>query len=228
MKTEHGQLQTKRIWFLALILAAWFPLTVTLAATAQEEDPDVEEGLDEPPPVPEIPEYETENQTTEIDNTDDSTQKAWIDQTAGLFGLGFALGNPSGITGKIWITPIHGMQFTLGAGPGGNHARFSLDYLYHWRFVDVPDDVFSLPFYIGVGASAGFIFSDPSLQGATDANGNPLDDDRVDVGVRIPIGTSVIVGDLPVELSMEVAPNIVLYEEFVVYVDGGLTVRYYF
>ena len=227
MKTMHRQL--RKTTLLVVLLTALLPLSqLTIAASAQEEDPDVEEGPENPPPpVPEIPEYETENQTTEIEEDDDAKQ-AWIDQTAGLFGVGFALGNPSGLTGKIWITPAHGMQFGLGAGPGGNHARFSIDYLYHWRFVDVPDDVFSLPFYVGLGVSAGFVFADPSLQGAVDADGNPLDDDRTDIGVRIPIGTSVIVGDLRVELAMEVAPNIVFYEEFVVFVDGGLAVRYYF
>jgi hypothetical protein len=218
-------------------LSAFFVpfLVLTLGAApvwAQAEDPEVEEGPETPaegPSVDPIPEYDYD----EVDPAEPDRKRVWLDQQAGLFGLGFSLGNPAGLTGKVWITPAHAMQFNVGGGSTGNHLRASLDYLYHWRMVDVPDfgddgADFSLPFYVGLGASAGFIFDDPTLRGAQDSQGNYVDRDRVDLGIRIPIGMSVIIADLPVELSIEVAPDIILYEDFVAYIDGGFAVRYYF
>ena len=38
----------------------------------------------------------------------------------------------------------------------------------------------------------------------------------------------IVIGDMPVELSVEIAPDIVFYEDFVAYIDGGFAVRYYF
>lgn len=144
----------------------------------------------------------------------------------GMFGAGFMIGNTStGATGKLWFTPEVAMQFSAGSGPLGNNVRFQLDVLYHyykWVGQDDGDTLYVLPFYVGVGGQAGIFFK------------HPYPDDRTDLGVRVPVGMSIVVPDNPVEIYFEVAPDLAIYddanddERVVFYVDGQIGIRYYF
>ena len=131
------------------------------------------------------------------------------------FGMGFILGDPTGITGKGYITD-----------------RFAIDAIGSWSFVDdaivvigdltydfldIPVDVqaFTLPFYVGVGAKVGFIEKG-------DKDGDTL------VGIRVPVGVAMQFTRYPIELYFEVAPGIELAPETEADVTGGIGVRFYF
>ena len=89
--------------------------------------------------------------------------------------------------------------------------------------VEGEENKYSLPFYAGVGGQAGVYFK------------HPWPDDRTDVGVRLPVGMSVVIPDNPVEIYFEVAPDVAMYHDdfddkdhAVFFVDGQIGVRYYF
>jgi len=141
----------------------------------------------------------------------------------GMFGAGFAVGNINGATAKVWFSPDVAAQFGAGSAPSGNNVRFQLDLLYSFYRFDSPDGQYSLPFYFGLGGEAGIFFKYP----------NPAD--RTDVGVRVPVGMSVVIPNNPVELFFEVAPDGALYDDTVAkktravfYVDGQIGMRFYF
>lgn len=143
---------------------------------------------------------------------------------AGMFGAGFAIGNTStGGTAKLWFSPDVAMQFGAGAGPLGNNVRFQLDLLYSYYRWDAEDGQYSLPFYFGIGGQAGIFFK------------YPYPADRTDVGVRVPVGMSIVVPNNPVEIFFEIAPDGAVYDDKiskktrgVFYVDGQIGMRYYF
>lgn len=218
----------RKFVFSKLLVCSLIMITSNVAIaddSGLEEDPDVESGSTTTP-LPQVtpkPDHEYAPGSAEI-----AQERIWLDKQSSLFGLGFTLGNPAGISGKIWILSGHGVQFHVGAGPSGNHLRLSLDYLYHWRPVDITDDVYKLPFYVGIGMSGGIIVDDPTLRGPDDSGSTAINRDRVDMGVRFPVGMCVLIGDLPVEIAIEVAPDITFYEDLIFFVDGGMSVRYYF
>lgn len=143
---------------------------------------------------------------------------------AGMFGVGGMIGNTStGANAKIWFSEDLAAQFSAGAGPLGNNIRFQFDLLYVFQRIEGEEDKYFMPFYAGIGAQAGVYFK------------HPWPDDRTDVGVRLPVGMSIVVPDNPVEIFFEVAPDVAVYHDdfddedhAVFFVDGQIGVRYYF
>lgn len=176
------------------------------------------------PDVPAMPDYQEPDgrQPDEAVREGSASEGVRIDR-AGMFGAGFMIGNTStGATAKLWFAPALAMQFSAGAGPLGNNIRFQLDVIYSYYTWEAEDGIYALPFYFGVGGQAGIFFK------------YPYPDDRTDLGVRFPVGMSVVIPDNPVELFFEVAPGGAVYqdstdkERFVFYVDGQIGMRYYF
>ena len=172
-------------------------------------------------PIPMYPEKTPEKPgTTEAPAT---TGGIRIDD-AGMFGAGFMIGNTStGANAKLWFHRDVAVQFSAGSGPLGNNVRFQFDLLYVFHRVEGEENKYSLPFYAGVGGQAGIYFK------------HPWPDDRTDVGVRLPVGMSVVIPDNPVEIYFEVAPDVAMYHDdfddkdhAVFFVDGQIGVRYYF
>src|SRR5688500_12399440 len=159
--------------------------------------------------------------------TDTAAPAAVRVDSAGMFDAGFQVGNTcTGASAKIWFGQDLAMQFSAGEGPLGNNVRFQLDLLYTFYRFDGEDSdgrvLYSMPFYMGVGAQAGIFFK------------HPWPDDRTDLGVRVPIGMSVVIPDNPVAIFFEVAPDVAIYddatdsERAVFYIDGAIGLRYYF
>ncbi len=197
-------------------------LLVSSRAFAQVEVP----MTPTPTPTPEVAPIPTYPERTSETAAAFSDAAVRVD-SGGMFGAGFLVGNTcTGATAKIWFSPDFAMQFSAGEGPLGNNLRFQLDLLYSFYRFDGDDGegrvLYSLPFYAGVGAQAGIFFK------------NPWPDDRTDLGVRVPIGMSIVIPDNPVEIFFEVAPDGAIYddandsERFVFYVDGAIGLRYYF
>lgn len=165
---------------------------------------------------------------TALADTTSPTQGATLTNTApqherqgGSFGVGILLGNVNGVSLKVWDGRAHGLQARVGSS-GLNSFDISANYAYHFRPVDVPDGSYSLPFYVGAGgmfrASGG-----PSLS--------------LTGGFQVVGGMSIMVPELPVEVFMEVRPQVVLYTppagaEAQVWlgagIEGGMGVHYYF
>jgi Protein of unknown function (DUF3996) len=136
------------------------------------------------------------------------------------FGLGIALGSPSGLTGKYYLNQKNAIQATLGLGfADGNHLNFSMDYLYHLNFLQKSD--FRLDGYAGIG---GFLWSwfDDNEGGGND------DKDSLGIGVRVPFGLSFIFAKVPVDIYVEIAPGFSVIGRTGFFISGALGFRYYF
>lgn len=125
-------------------------------------------------------------------------------------GIGFMVGEPTGLSLKSWTGGNNafdvGLAWSLGRYDAVNiHA----DYL--WHNFELFNDIESgtLPFYYGIGGRL------------------ILADDDAVLGARVPVGLNYLFDDSPVGLFLEVAPIFNLAPETDFDVDGALGVRFY-
>ena len=127
-------------------------------------------------------------------------------QQAGSIGAGVVAGNPTGVTGKMWID---GRQaFDVGMGYS---TRFTVygDYLWHdWKILPQPTQG-RLPLYLGLGAQV-----------------RTFDD--AEFGIRAVAGVAYWLPHDPVEIFVEIVPVFRVEPDSSVGLDGGVGVRYYF
>lgn len=129
---------------------------------------------------------------------------------AGDMEVGILLGEPTGLSAKLWTTG--NTAFDLGVawsfGDGGNF-HIHADYLFHnFDFFDV--DTGSLPIYVGIGGRV------------------RLEDDDSRVGLRVALGLEYIMESNPFCFFFEVAPIVDFLPETEADVNGGIGVRYIF
>lgn len=140
-------------------------------------------------------------------------------------GVGFVLGEPTALSGKYLVSAQHAIDLQL--------AFNSSDYLlvygdYHWRFPGVfnSDDeiVQQLTPYVGAGPLLAFASKkDHGKGGYFDKR-----DDKFAAGVRIPFGIEWIGAKVPIGIGAEIAPGIVIAPATTGFLQGGITLRYYF
>jgi hypothetical protein len=127
-------------------------------------------------------------------------------QKAGSVGAGVVLGNPTGVTGKVWIDGRQAVD--VGLGYSTELAVYG-DYLWHeWKTLPQPAEG-RLPIYLGLGAQ---VRNMPSLE----------------LGIRTVAGAAYWLPRSPVEIFLEVVPVFRLTPGQSVGLDAGLGLRYYF
>ena len=127
----------------------------------------------------------------------------------GPFGLGIILGEPTGISAKLWLGDSHAVDGAVAwsfQDDGAFYVHGS--YLYHMHDL-IPVEKGSLPVYVGIGGK----FS--------------LRDDPY-VGVRIPVGLVYHFPTAPLDVFLEVAPGLGLVPSTKADWGAGLGLRYYF
>ena len=119
-----------------------------------------------------------------------------------IFGLGLELGEPTGLTGKYFVSDSGALDFGLGwiyrHYYYGDGLHLYLDYLWHpTSLASTPS--FELPFYIGVG----FRFWDFEycFQGVCGYGGSAM-------GVRVPLGIAFDFNTAPLDLFFQIVPVI--------------------
>ncbi len=129
----------------------------------------------------------------------------------GNFGIGVILGEPTGLSAKMWTS--ENTAFDLGVAwsfSGNGHFHIHGDYLFHnFGLFDVSKG--SLPLYFGIGAR--MLFRDNA-------------DDKI--GVRIPIGLEYFFDGVPLAVFGEVVPILDLAPSTEFDINGGLGIRFYF
>jgi len=141
------------------------------------------------------------------------------------FGLGIILGDPTGISGKWYISSEHAIDFGVGAGwMGGHSLHIHADYLFHFMLVN--HSAFDLPLYLGVGPTFAFWYGD--YHDRYWGPGDYWGDDRFGLGVRVPFGISFQFNAVPLDLFLEVAPALALLPGIGFFVEGGLGLRFWF
>ncbi|HEY2900177.1 MAG TPA: hypothetical protein VGL59_06360 [Polyangia bacterium] len=144
------------------------------------------------------------------------------------FGLGLAVGDPTGLVAKLWVSPTNAVDFGLGfqhyglqrCDVDGIHCdyayrefSFNADYLWQSNLVKGP---FQLDWHIGAGGRI-YSFSD-----------NNRYEHDFDLGARMPIGLDGMFRNPGfLEIYFEVAPVLLLLPlDFDL--EGALGVRFYF
>lgn len=132
----------------------------------------------------------------------------------GDLALGLILGAPTGASVKYWTNRRGAVDGALGF-PFDSDVKLDLhsDYLWHFPLqANVPGQ---LPVYVGVG-------------GRLRSIDKPQYSQKVDFGVRLPVGIEFSPNKLPLDFFAELAPVIVFTPEGRLDLDGGVGVRYRF
>ncbi len=125
------------------------------------------------------------------------------------FGVGVILGEPTGLSGKVWVSEQNAVDFGL-AYSFRSKGYFHVHADYLWHFPDVIQSTERFPLYVGLGGrfAAG--------------RGSGI------FGVRIPLGIAFWLRSAPLEFFLEVAPIVDLAPATELTANGGLGARFYF
>jgi len=127
-------------------------------------------------------------------------------------GLGFILGEPTGIDAKFWLANQH--AFEIGAAwslSGNNEFHIQGDYLFHKFDVFDLKSSDELPLYFGVGGR--MIFRDK------------IDDT---FGVRFPVGLTYIFANYPFDIFGEIVPILDVAPDTDFDLEGAIGARFWF
>jgi hypothetical protein len=141
-------------------------------------------------------------------------------QTRG-FGMGLIVGEPTGISAKLWTSGVNALDFGLGFGVGGDRIHyngnyndgsrihFHMDYL--WHSFDAIQSSAKLPLYYGFGGRFN--------------SGAGYDDS---FGIRGVFGIAWIPRSTPIDLFVEVVPVLQVTPSTGFGFDAAIGVRYFF
>jgi hypothetical protein len=142
----------------------------------------------------------------------------------GSFGLGIIIGEPTGLSGKLWISKTSAFD-GVAAWALSENSSFHLhfDYLLHnFNLINVQKG--QLPVYYGIGAR--ILFHE---HGWHDHDWEEHHNDNdVHFGLRIPVGLEYIFADAPLDIFIEVAPVLDLVPDTHLNFNGGIGIRYFF
>jgi hypothetical protein len=127
-------------------------------------------------------------------------------------GLGFILGEPTGLSAKAWLGNTMAVDAAAAWSFLGDAAlHVHADALYH-NFGLLPVPAGELPFYIGVGGR---------VKLASNANNN------VRLGVRVPVGLEYVFEQVPLGAFIEVVPLMDIVPATRFNFNGAVGIRYY-
>lgn len=126
------------------------------------------------------------------------------------FGLGIIIGEPTGISGKLWLSQTNAIDGGIAWSFTKNSSlHLHADYLWHvYDAIESPEIV---PLYWGVGGRM--------------KTGNKGD---ARIGVRFVFGVNYIFKKLPVDIFFELGPIMDVIPETSLRINGGLGGRYFF
>ena len=127
------------------------------------------------------------------------------------FGLGVILGEPSGISGKLWNGKNTAIDGAIAWSLGQKDA-FHLhgDHLFH-DFGLLPVEKGLLALFYGIGGRLRF-----------------EEDHDTRIALRIPVGLSYLFAGAPLDLFLELVPILELIPGTEFDMDAGIGIRYYF
>ena len=125
----------------------------------------------------------------------------------GKFGLGIILGEPTGISAKVWMSGATAIDGAV-AWSFANESAFHI----HADFLIHNFDVFSkvVPLYYGIGGRIKFW------------------DNETRLGVRIPVGVAYDIPSTQIDLFLEIVPLLNLNPSTSFTLNGAIGGRFYF
>lgn len=142
------------------------------------------------------------------------------------FGLGLELGEPTGVTGKLFLSPSNALDFGLGEiyhhYYGGDGLHLYVDYLWH-PTVLTSTPSFELPFYVGVGGRVWFFDYDCPGGVCHDAEA---------FGVRVPVGIAFDFNNVPLDIFIQATPTLDFFRHYnhdiFLDIDFSVGIRFWF
>jgi hypothetical protein len=138
------------------------------------------------------------------------------------FGLGLIVGEPTGISAKLWTSHTTAFDFGLGwsvggdrigkydgSYNGGSRIHFHMDYLWHAFEAIRSNERF--PIYYGIGGR---------INTGAGYNGS--------IAVRGVIGIAWMPRETPIDIFFELVPSLQLTSSAGLAIDAGLGIRYFF
>jgi len=130
------------------------------------------------------------------------------------FGLGIMVGEPTGLSAKLWTGGSNAFDFGLGWSVINSHddsktnLHFHMDYLWHaWNAINSAE---RFPIYYGIGGRF-----------------NSHDDDG-SLAIRGVLGIAWMPHNNPFDIFLEVAPSLELTPSSGFGIDAALGARFYF
>ncbi|MGB0639755.1 MAG: hypothetical protein ACPGTU_10510 [Myxococcota bacterium] len=154
-----------------------------------------------------------------VSATMDRTGAVSVEHMGGPFGIGLGLGAPSGVAGKLWISDWSAFQFSAGGDIGefGDLVAVA-DYVLQFRPFESGSTDVSVPLHVGGGINVG---------GNIHSGGDAYDGGVWRIGPRGVIGLSVLIKTLPIDIYVETAPTIYIFEDPGWSFDGQIGIRHY-
>lgn len=137
------------------------------------------------------------------------------------FGFGIILGDPLGLTAKLWLNRENALVADIGASYFGS-PRIQVDYLWHMDvFKSQIVKLYAGPgLGLGVGKGSGIWYRD-------DRKHWYYRDSNAGIAVRCMVGLNIIPRNTPLEIFAELGPNIGIAPGFGAAVDVGVGIRFY-
>jgi hypothetical protein len=138
------------------------------------------------------------------------------------FGLGVIIGEPTGISAKLWTSEMNAFDFGLGwsvggdrigkydgSYDGGSRVHFHMDYL--WHSFDAIHSTERIPLYYGIGGRLN--------------NGGGY---RSSLAVRGVFGVAWLPRETPIDVFLELVPSLQVAPSTGFGLDAAIGARYYF
>jgi hypothetical protein len=140
-------------------------------------------------------------------------------------GVGFILGSPTALSAKFFQNRTQ--AWDAGLSFSSNRILLLGDYLQHFPGALSRRDEFirDLTPYIGVGPILSIRTSNKKESLRNDGLAR---DDNFSLGGRVPLGIEWLSRQIPIGISLEIAPGIVILPTTTGIFQAGLAIRYYF
>jgi hypothetical protein len=128
-------------------------------------------------------------------------------------GVGFIVGEPTGLSAKFFLSNEHAVQFALAWSLSGqNEMHLQGDYIWHkYGLIDLKNGD-EMPLYFGIGGR--FIFEEG---------------DADDVfGIRFPVGLDYLFTNYPFDIFAEIVPILDLTPDSDFDLEGAIGARFWF
>jgi hypothetical protein len=125
------------------------------------------------------------------------------------FGVGIIVGEPTGVSFKYWTSSTTALDAALAwSFIDGGAFHIHADYIFHnFNLIRISEG--KLPFYYGIG-------------------GRIKTANKVQIGVRVPLGLAYMFNTAPVDIFLEVVPILDLAPKTDFRINAAIGARYFF
>ena len=134
-------------------------------------------------------------------------------------GIGFIVGEPTGLDAKFFLNNEHALEFGLAWDLSGeDDIHLQGDYLWHrYGLIDLKNGD-EMPLFFGIGAR--FVARD-----GHDNEGHDFDDV---FGIRFPVGLAYMFTNYPFDIFMEIVPILDVVPDSDFDLEGAIGARFWF